>query len=663
TDPLALLFPGGSLADTEKLYRDSPPAQAYNGLIAGIVAALAQAAPSGRPLRLLEIGAGTGSTTAHVLPRLAGRAIEYTFTDVSPLFLNRARERFAGQEGMRYELLDIGHAPAEQGFPAAHYDLILGANVVHATPDLQRSLENLRGLLAPGGLLVLLEGTLPQRFGDVTVGLLEGWWAYADTQRRNYALMARPQWLDLLAQCGFDGARALPGENDHPVWSQQAIFVAQVPRAEVRMPQRWLLRPDTGGVAEALAAALRARGDGAEWLPAAGVAPEIVATALAGALRAGSPAAALVDLTALDTVLAEDTDGAALMDGQRDLLGGALALVQTLAAQGGQDLPALWWVTRGAQAVLPGESAHPAQASLWGMSHVVAIEHPELRCHRVDLDPAAAAEPSAASLLAELDLAAREDQLALRGARRLARRLVSSAPRRESGAGVSLREDRSYLVTGGLHGLGLRVARWLADRGARHLRLMGRRAPDALAAAEIDALRARGIDVQVVQGDVADAVAVQRAVAEAVPALAGVVHSAGALDDGVLASLNWQRFENVLAAKVRGSWNLHRLAGDLDFLVLFSSGASVGGSAGQANHAAANAFEDALAWYRQAAGLPTLSINWGPWAEIGAAADRKLTQPGLLDLIAPADGLAALEHLLRREPGSPFPSAQVAVLA
>jgi len=120
----------------------------------------------------------------------------------------------------------------------------------------------------------------------------------------------------------------------------------------------------------------------------------------------------------------------------------------------------------------------------------------------------------------------------------------------------------------------------------------------------------------------------------------------------------------VMGPKVFGSWNLHTLCGELDYLVFFSSGASVAGSAGQVNHAAANAFEDALAWHRQAQGLPTLSINWGPWAEIGAAADRKLEQPAVLQAIAPADGLAALAQAMRRDGArSPFESAQVAVLA
>jgi len=329
----------------------------------------------------------------------------------------------------------------------------------------------------------------------------------------------------------------------------------------------------------------------------------------------------------------------------------------------------LWLVTRGAQPA-DDDAAHPAQAPLWGLGHVIAVEQPQLDCRRVDLDPQADSARNVAALLAELDAPGREDQIAWRqlaaAARRRVRRLIPAARPPAARQAVTLQADRSYLVTGGLRGLGLRVARWLVERGARHLVLMGRQGAGAAAMAEIAALQARGAQVTVHQGDVADEadvaglmVALQ---ASAAP-LAGVVHAAGALADAVLTGQDWGHFEAVMAAKVRGSWNLHRLAGRLDFLVFFSSGASVGGSAGQANHAAANAFEDALAWHRNARGQPTLSINWGPWAEIGAAADRRLAQPGGLRPIAPADGLSALEHLMAVGEHGRFEPAQTAVLA
>ena len=111
TDPLGLLFPGGSLADMERLYQISPPARVYNSLIGEVLEVIGRAWSVDRPLRILEIGGGTGSTTAYVLPKLGNVETEYTFTDVSPLFLNRADEKFREHRGMRYAVLDIGSAP------------------------------------------------------------------------------------------------------------------------------------------------------------------------------------------------------------------------------------------------------------------------------------------------------------------------------------------------------------------------------------------------------------------------------------------------------------------------------------------------------------------------------------------------------------------------
>jgi acyl carrier protein len=193
--------------------------------------------------------------------------------------------------------------------------------------------------------------------------------------------------------------------------------------------------------------------------------------------------------------------------------------------------------------------------------------------------------------------------------------------------------------------------------------LMGRNAPGESARAAIADMQSKGARVVVCIGDVSVRADVDRALKEVANVrLSGVFHCAGVLDDGVLMSMTWERFASVFAAKVQGAWNLHDACGNAE-LILFSSGASIAGSAGQGNHAAANAFEDALAWMRQARGRPAMSINWGPWAEIGAAADRRLeAAAGFLRAISPNDGLAALAACLeRREPGGLFRPAQLAV--
>ena len=235
-----------------------------------------------------------------------------------------------------------------------------------------------------------------------------------------------------------------------------------------------------------------------------------------------------------------------------------------------------------------------------------------------------------------------------------ARQIGKIVVRRMEGRGLPIRDDGSYLITGGLKGLGLLTAEWLADRGAKALALLSRSAPDEAARQAITRLEARGLQVLSLVADVADESALRDAIERIdreLPPLAGLFHSAGVLADSVLVNQSWERFEQVFAAKVEGAWNLHRLLGDrpLDCFVLYSSTSALLGAAGQANHAAANGFLDALAWMRRGRGLSGQSINWGVWSEIGSAAsrgaDERIVAQGA-NPIAPDQGLAALERVL-----------------
>ncbi|MBZ0278144.1 MAG: SDR family NAD(P)-dependent oxidoreductase [Anaerolineae bacterium] len=192
-------------------------------------------------------------------------------------------------------------------------------------------------------------------------------------------------------------------------------------------------------------------------------------------------------------------------------------------------------------------------------------------------------------------------------------------------AWTGFRDDSTYLVTGGLGGLGLKVAEWMAVGGARHLVLAGRSQPSESALEAIVNLESQGVQVIAQQVDVSDAGQVARLIeyiGHELPPLRGIIHAAGTLSDGVLAQQNWSRFETVLGPKVAGTWNLHQatLHLPLECFVMFSSGSAVFGAPGQGNYAAANTFMDALAAYRRACGLPALSINWGAWSEVGMAA-------------------------------------------
>jgi len=972
-DPLHRLFPEGSADLAEALYRDAPEARTYNQLLRESVRTALRQLPPGRRLRVLEVGGGTGGTTAWLAPALPAGACDYLFTDVGPSMVARAKERFAAHAFMSFQPLDLERELSEQGLGERRFDLVIAANVVHATADLRRTLGRLRGALAPGGTLLMLEVAGDERWIDITFGLTEGWWLFTDTDLRpSQPLLTRARWLELLTAEGFEAA-AIDSPDPR---SREVLLAARKPvDAREAWPEHghWLLLADAGGLAQNLAARLREAGQRTALL-AANAPPEALRQALADA---GPGLRGVVHLGSLDLPAPGETDG--VVDSLRAGPGSLLTLVQALGEMSHARSPRLWIVTCGAQAVRPLDAVRPAQATSWGLGKVIALEHAEWRPSCVDLDPEAAPDAQAAELCRELNLADGQDLTAWRGGRRHVARLVPhvarqdgpsvrlekaasgvlddialrEVPRRAPGPGeveiavlaaglnfrdtmnaVAMRDDpeplggecagrivrvgegvdgfapgdavlatgeacfashvvtaarhvahlprgmsyaeaatlpfafmtayhalhqlgglragmgvlihagaggvgmaaiqlarragavvfatagseakrarlralgvdhvmdsrsldfadaiaratqgrgvdlvlnslagdfiaasvrcladggvfleigkrdiwsaerfaqerpraryhaidlnaqryqdpaaaqalfevvmrlvdagelrplplhafplergaeafrfmaqarhtgkvvlthhdgllasfdslspqASYLVTGGLSGLGLITAMRLAERGARHLVLVGRRAPGAAALVQLDAMRALGAQVKVVQADVSrtDEVARVLALIDERHPLRGVVHSAGVLEDGALQQQDWNRFVRPLGPKVEGAWALHALTQHLplDFFVLYSSVAALLGSSGQGNHAAANAFMDALALQRRAQGLPALSVAWGAWSDVGAAAERELEQrvgARGIGTIAPRDGLDWLQTLMRGE--------------
>ncbi|BBA33062.1 SA1_PKSA [Methylocaldum marinum] len=987
-DPSSLLFPEGDLEPGASLFPETQELQLLYRLVQRTLSEVLARMPIGEDLRILEIGAGTGSLTRCLLPGLPAGRTEYVFTDISTALIARARQQFFAHSFVDYRLLDIEQSPQAQGIAAGRYQLVVAANVLHATSDLRSTLSHARSLLAPGGLLLLIEVTAPPAWLDLTFGLTDAWWRLTDTELRpNCPFLPAESWQALLREIGFAEPLTIT-----PPGARQSLILAQaVPEAEA-WSKTWLVLTDSQGVGELLAEELAARGEiPLRVLPGTGYERLDERTFR---LNPGSPAdyRALLEavprisgvvqcwpLDAASTPSLEASDPAGCAS--------TLHLVKALTAQ--VEPPPLWLVTRGA--VGCPEPTSPLtcppmlglnQSPLWGFGQVIALEHPELGCVRVDLDPHAELKNSVDALLGELMGSNRqEDQIAWRGGvrhvARLVRKLMPSgeqplrleihergtsegfalrpmerrrpeageveiqvqamglnfidildalgllpferhdglggecagevvavgagvgrlkvgdrvvalakgcfgtyvttpaelaavypvsldaveaasipiafltawyALRRiasvragervlvhaaaggtgmaavqialqagaevyataspskweplramgvsrlyssrnpefgeailkdTGGAGVDvvlnsltgegyirnslaalrqggrfveiakrdiwtaeqmaavrpdvsytvldlldcmqrepatvgavlqeildhfanglvkplprrvfpltqateafrfmqqarhvgkivmvapgrsgqadaelLRADGSYLITGGFGGLGLKVAQWLVERGARHLVLVGRQPPNETARARIQALEEKGAKIIAASADVVDREQLGGVLArlDSRNPLRGVIHAAAVLDDGGLASQNWERYERVLGPKILGAWNLHTLTQDspLDFFVLFSSVASLLGSKGQSNYAAGNAFLDALAHYRRALGLPGLSINWGPWAEVGVAA-RRLDQLKLngMGLIAPEQGLDILEQLLKQSP-------------
>jgi acyl transferase domain-containing protein/thioesterase domain-containing protein len=227
-------------------------------------------------------------------------------------------------------------------------------------------------------------------------------------------------------------------------------------------------------------------------------------------------------------------------------------------------------------------------------------------------------------------------------------------PEQEKEAPVTVRGDGSYLITGGLGALGLRVTGWLAEQGAGRIALLSRRAPSAAAEAVLEEIRKSGTKIVILSADVTDAGSLSNALEQlraSGPPLRGVIHAAGVLADGILSEMTLEQLDRAMRPKVDGAWNLHSLTRDdpVDFFVLFSSVASVLGSPGQANYAAGNAYLDALAHARRIDGLPATAINWGPWAGSGMAAEAgrsDAVKSRGMGLIEPELGLELLKKII-----------------
>jgi len=384
----------------------------------------------------------------------------------------------------------------------------------------------------------------------------------------------------------------------------------------------------------------------------------------------------IVHLWSLDAPPPEATTVTSLETAQTLGCRNVLQLVQELARVERPHLPRLWLITRGAQPageeLLPLDTAH---APLWGLGRVIAQEHPLCWGGLMDLERVTSLSADAARLLwSEISVPDGEDQIAFRRGRRYAARLVRKPRTNSDEAAVNWRADGSYLVSGGLGDLGLAVARWMVDQGARRLILLGRtqlppraRWDSAIAGsrlahqvAVIRELEALGASVHLAAVDVADEAQLSGFLdefrAEGWPPLRGVVHAAGVLHDGLLVQLDAAALNSVLRPKMIGGWLLHRLLENdpLDFFVLFSSAGSLLGQPGQGNYAAANAFLDALAHHRRAQGRPALSINWGAWSGLGFAdttgGKRLATRLALLgiDSLATGQALKVLGRLLRQ---------------
>jgi acyl transferase domain-containing protein/acyl carrier protein len=416
-EPMELLFPAGATDEAERLYRDSAPAAIFNGMLAEAVARAAEEGARAGRYEVMEIGAGTGGTTARVIDRLPAENLGYLYTDVGASFVAKARERLGHDPRIDFATFDLERDIESQGLEAGRYDLVIAANVVHATADLRSSLARIRRLLKPNGLLALMEVVEPQRWFDLTVGLTTGWWAFTDLDiRPDYPTLAAERWRALLTECGFDVAVAQP-QALWPSGAREALIFARGKPAD----GVWAVLSDDEVFAGSLVAGIKAGGGQATAIEGADLQQQLAAieglmptgVIVARAPEADEVSGACADLTMLASALAERSPS-----------------------------PRLVVLTRGAQSVQGAGAVALHQAAFWGVARSLPFELPELRTMIVDLDPVRPAG-EAAAIAAELAAGSGETQVALRGANRLVARLE----RRASLPGPTRSEPAAWRLT------------------------------------------------------------------------------------------------------------------------------------------------------------------------------------------------------------------------
>ena len=534
SDPLALLFPSGSFEMAKKIYQGSVVARFCNGIVARIVKTFLESSciSKAESVKIIEIGAGTGGTTTSLIPICPSATTAYHFTDISELFINRAQKQFAHFGHVKYDLLNIEVDPISQGFQSMAFNVVVAANSLHATRNLNQTLKNVGNILAPGGILVLWESTEQLVWLDITFGLIDGWQRFEDSEIRPYhPLLNGEEWSRLLQTHGFSNVAVFPDADSLGIDISQRVIVAQrdvggaKPSPKLAIPGKahvvkesfkesitlnkelfydvrwerkdlsqqpsertneavklWIIFADKGGMAGSLAQIIENQGDqtvclylgeqsGTEANNDIYFDPnnqEDIGNVLFNLVGDAITCGGIIHCWSLDC----DQPGATNLNSiKTSLKYGCENIIHIIQAVTSNrtlfNEMDFWIVTRGAQYV-PCHKGNISAGStaLWGLGRVISVEHPELKSRLIDLDPNDS-KNAPALLIGELINSDMEEEIAYRDGKRYVPRLQrSDASLEKDNNELNCRPDATYLITGGMGGMGLLTARWLATRGS-----------------------------------------------------------------------------------------------------------------------------------------------------------------------------------------------------
>ncbi|RYP65674.1 hypothetical protein DL769_006253 [Monosporascus sp. CRB-8-3] len=730
-------------------------------------------------IRILEVGAGTGGMTSHVLPvlqefeRQDGSACfsEYAYTDISPAFLDEAKRKFQDRQGrISFHTLDLERDSRDQGFAAGSFDVVVAGSVIHATSDLAATLQNIHRLLTPGGHLLYFELTADDDpCLNVPWGLLPGWWMSKEEWRTNSPLIREHRWDQTLRQAGFSGNDVILRDHEDDachLWSM--MISTKVSTSEEA--SKYQPRPDSGivlvidpnsgdqvalsqliaGTRKAIAVSLNSLRD-IEWKEGETV---------ISLLEIGKPLLAKISEACFSDVKSLIQRSCKLLwvtstsvqDAEYPSYSVAIGFLRTIrseapekrivtlaieSADGASSLASLPdYIFRILDATMNGTSPeiefvvqdgylttgrlkqrkalHKQMVSLISravrqepwlpgpalVAHVGTPDHErfhfveDLRYHRNGLTPYfVEIEAKSWALNFHDSLTARrrlqQDELGfessdlekaisyIQSGREIDRVVVSvdhahTVPKSLSNYSTwKLDPKASYVVAGGLGGIGRSVVRWMARKGARHLILLSRSgSPSSVAASEtISEVETQGVDVAKPRCDVSSAAMLSKVLHECqktMPPIKGCVNSIMVLQDSIFDNMSHCQWKTTLKSKVDASWNLHRqLPGDMDFFILLSSLSGIYGNSGQSNYAAGSTYQDALARHRISQGQKAISFDLGLMRTIGRIAETgqvRRVQEVFEDMqVIEEDEFIALVDLHCDPSRQPLPDAQVLV--
>jgi acyl transferase domain-containing protein/NADPH:quinone reductase-like Zn-dependent oxidoreductase/SAM-dependent methyltransferase/acyl carrier protein len=451
-DAVQVLFAGASAELLDQFYGEGLYTSHWLAAIAAAVHEVARRLPEGRGLRILEVGAGTGGLTAHILAQLGRSLHSYTFSDVSAAFFSAAMQKLAGFPEVEYKILDLEKPGTEQGFEPGAFDFVIGTNVLHAVTDLRATLRHLYELLAPGGNLVFMDVASPQLWTETVFGLTTGWWRFSDRDLRPlHPLLNRSEWQKVLLQTGFSEATSLPGLVG-PEGEGQIGLLARKPGYDYALPvpstepapaipaeRSWLIFADASPLGDQMASRLRTFGIRCRIIRSAthfalngidtfSVRPDVYEDwrqLLSQCAQESSPER-IVYLWSLN----QPQPGVE----KEDVLMGTHALLHLVQAVEILERTAkirIDLVTRGAQSA--GRTINEtavAQAPAIGLLRVILNEYPNFSGRAIDLPPKASSFDESL-LWSELLRKDAEREIALRDEARYVQRLVRGQPSRE----------------------------------------------------------------------------------------------------------------------------------------------------------------------------------------------------------------------------------------